>query len=201
MSETNEFVSSWRHSVKSSWPRWWNTFHVTHILPRFHQRLEEEPRHTSTKRPSHSLTIQIWSSFGEIKIYQLNSSRLVSTNNTATMPAIMMNSLSRCRRRSVKAPVLTGLAIIVERSCASRGSRMNSNVSASSSTTQESSRSSSPTMFANDESDAWGHFVDPVPLWTYALPILREYPELPILREYPEHSKHLSSSMPYKHYR
>jgi hypothetical protein len=51
-----------------------------------------------------------------------------------------------------------------ERACLSRVSRMSSNMSASSSTSQESSRSASPNMFADDQSDSWGHFVDIVPL-------------------------------------
>ena len=92
------------------------------------------------------------------------------TRHSATMPGIMMNSLSHSRRRISphKAPVLTGLSRMSERSSISeRGSRTSSVDSTASSGSQMSSRTRSPVTVQHIESsssDDWGFFCDPVPL-------------------------------------
>jgi hypothetical protein len=101
---------------------------------------------------------------------QIKKQQQQKRRHQATMPGIMMNSLSQSRRRkpASKAPVLTGLSRMNYSGTSSnsrRESRSNSVSSTATSESTSSQRSMSHLMLdATAQDDDWGFFCDPVPL-------------------------------------
>lgn len=106
----------------------------------------------------------------QIATHQPNQEQQQERRHHATMPGIMMNSLSQSRRRkpASKAPVLTGLSRMNYSGTSSnsrRESRSNSVSSTATSESTSSQRSMSHLMLdATAQDDDWGFFCDPVPL-------------------------------------